>query len=336
MGDRRRRDRSAVRGLAIACTALLPAIAAAAESFPTHALKVIVPYPAGGVVDTLIRSVSREVSDRLGQPVVVENRPGGNNIVALQACARAPADGYTVCAASADGISFNPYLYPQLPYDPERDFTPVTQLVWVNGAIVANAKVLYDSVTGMVAYARQHPKVVNFASFGAGSTPHLFLEWFRRQGDVDITHVPYKGAAQIVPALLSGEVDATFLATGFSLPLIRGGKLKALAVTGPTRSPHMPDVSTLAEQGLDPRIRNWFGVFCPAGTAAVVVERLNGAFAGSVKSPHFRAQFLDAQDYDPVGSAPGEFERFLKTDRDNAKAIIERTGIRLSEPGSNP
>src|SRR5689334_12942804 len=226
------------------------ATGAYAQSYPAKPVHLIVPYPAGGVVDGLMRGIAQPVSETLGQPVIVDNRPGANTIIALEACAKAAPDGYTICSSSSDGMSFNPWLYPKLPYDADRDFAPITQLVWVNGVIVAGAKVPYDTVAGMVAFARANPGKVNFASFGIGSTPHFFLEWFRKQGGADIVHVPYKGSAQIIPALLSGESDATFIAMGIVLPLVASGRLKALAVTGPKRSSYLPEASTLAEQGI--------------------------------------------------------------------------------------
>jgi tripartite-type tricarboxylate transporter receptor subunit TctC len=227
-------------------------------------------------------------------------------------------------------MSFNPYLYPKLPYDAERDFAPITQLVWVNGVIVAGAKVPYDTVKDMIAFAKRKPGAVNFASFGMGSTPHFFVEWFRKAGEADIVHVPYKGSAQIIPALLSGEADATFIAMGIVLPQIRSGKMKALAVTGPARSPYLPEVSTLAEQGIDPRIQNWFGVFAPVATPHAIVAKLNAEFVKALRAPRFE-EFLKAQAFDAVGNSPEAFAKFLEADRANAKQVIARTGIRLED-----
>lgn len=312
---------------ALLLAAALPC-AVLAQGYPAKPVHIIVPYPAGGVVDGLARSLGRPFSESLGQPVVVDNRPGANTIIALEACAKAAADGYTLCTSSSDGMSFNPHLYAKLPYDADRDFAPVTQLVWVNGVIVAGAKVPYDSVKEMIAFAKRKPGTVNFASFGLGSTPHFFVEWFRKAGDADIVHVPYKGSAQIIPALLSGEADATFIAMGIVLPQIRSGKMKALAVTGPARSPYLPEVSTLAEQGIDPKLQNWFGVFAPAATPRSVVARLNDDLVKALREPRF-GEFLKAQAFDAVGSSPEAFAAFLKADRDNAKQVIARTGIRL-------
>jgi tripartite-type tricarboxylate transporter receptor subunit TctC len=318
-----------LRFIGIALLAALPcAVFAQSAPYPGKPIHIIVPYPAGGVVDGLVRSLGQPVSESTGQPVIVDNRPGANTIIALEACAKAAPDGYTLCTSSSDGMSFNPHLYPRLPYDADRDFAPITQLVWVNGVIVAGAKVPYGTVKEMIAAAKQKPGTINFASFGMGSTPHFFVEWFRKVGEADIVHVPYKGSAQIIPALLSGEADATFIAMGIVLPQIRAGKMKALAVTGPQRSPYLPEVSTLAEQGIDPRLQNWFGVFAPALVPKPIVARLNAEFVKALHQPRFE-EFLKAQAFDPVGNSPEAFAEFLKTDRANAMQVIARTGIRL-------
>ncbi len=193
-------------GIAILLAALPCACALAqnAASYPGKPIHVIVPYPAGGVVDGLMRSIGQPVGESVGQTVIVDNRPGANTIIALEACAKAAPDGYTLCASSSDGMSFNPHLYPKLPYDADRDFAPVTQLVWVNGVIVAGARVPYDTVRDMIDHAKRKPGAINFASFGMGSTPHFFVEWFNKVGEVDIVHVPYKGSAQILPSPARG------------------------------------------------------------------------------------------------------------------------------------
>jgi tripartite-type tricarboxylate transporter receptor subunit TctC len=310
------------------CTLCVPL--ACAQSYPTKPIRTIVPYPAGGVVDALMRSVVQQVADAIGQPVVIDNRPGANTIIALEACAKAAPDGYTLCSSSADGMSFNPGLYASLPYDPDKDFAPITQLVWINGAILATPALPANTVKDAIDYASGRPGVLNWGSFGVGSTPHIYLEWFKKQAGVDIVHIPYKGSAQIIPALMSGEVQMSFIGLGGPvLPQVRAGKLKVLAVTSPKRSPLLPDVSTLAEQGIDPAITSWIGVFAPARTPKSIVDRLNSEFVKAVRNPRFQEQFLKAQAYDAVGNSPEEFAEFLKADRTNAKQVVKAAGIRL-------
>jgi tripartite-type tricarboxylate transporter receptor subunit TctC len=251
-------------------------------------------------------------------------------MIGLAACAKAAADGYTLCASSGDGMSFNPSLYGRLPYNADTDFAPVSQLVWVPGIIVASPNAPFDTVSGMVEHARARPGTLNFASFGVGSTPHLFLEWFRRKGGVDIVHVPYKGAAETLPAVMAGESHATFVAMGIALPLIKAGRMKAIAVTSPTRLPQLANVPTLAEQNLDPKIRNWFGVFAPAGTPAPILQRLGTVFAKAVHDPAIQSSFLAPQGYQSVGSSPAEFAAFLAADRAEARSIVTLTGLQAT------
>ena len=320
---------SALRPVLLALLLLCVPIAWA-QSFPTKPIRVIVPYPAGGVVDALMRSVTHVVAESIGQPILIFNQPGANTFIALEACAKAVPDGYTLCSSSADGMSFNPALYARLPYDPEKDFTPITQLVWVNGAILANPDLPVATVKEAIAYAKRRPGILNWGSFGVGSTPHIYLEWLKKQAGIDIAHIPYKGSAQIIPALMSGEVQMSFIGLGGPvLPLVRAGKLKVLAVTSPKRSPLLPEVSTLAEQGIDPSITSWIGLFAPGHTAKAIVDRLNSEFAKALQSPRFQEQFLKPQAYDGVGNSQEAFADFLKTDRANAKQVVKTTGIQL-------
>ncbi len=319
---------------ALACAiALAPCMqSASAQTYPAKPIRIIVPYPPGGVIDALIRGVGQQVSEGLAQAVVTDNRPGANTIIALEACAKAPPDGYTLCSSSADGMSFNPGLYASLPYDPDKDFAPITQLVWVNGAILASPGLPANTVKDALAYAKGKPGALNWGSFGIGSTPHIYLDWFKKKAGVDIVHIPYKGSAQIIPALITGEIQMSFIGLGGPvLPQVRAGKLKVLAVTSPKRSALLPDVSTLAEQGVDPHITSWIGVFAPARTPKPVVERLNAEFVKAVHNARFQEQFLKAQAYDAVGNTPEEFAEFLKTDRANAKQVVQTTGIRLEQ-----
>jgi tripartite-type tricarboxylate transporter receptor subunit TctC len=323
-----------MRTLIAAVAALCWVATASAQTYPSKPVRVIVPYPAGGVVDGLMRSVGQQFTEAVGQPLIIDNKPGANTIIALEACAKSPPDGYTLCTSSADGMSFNPHLYKTLPYDPDRDFEPITQMVWVNGAIVAGAKVPYNTVAEMVAAAKAKPGTINFASFGLGSTPQFYLEWFNKQAGTQMVHVVYKGMAQILPALLSGEADVTFTAMGIVLPQIAAGEMKALAVTNPERSPYLPNVSTLAEQGLDPKLRNWFGLFAPAHTPQPILDRLSQEFVKALHSPRFR-DFVKVQAFDTVANTPAEFAAFLRRDRATAKQVVAVTGIRLDDEGKS-
>lgn len=305
------------------------AAATQAQTYPASPLRLIVQYPAGGALDVLARNVMQRASTLLGQPIVVDNRPGASGLIAFDACAKAPPDGYTMCLGTGEGMSFNPSLFAKLPYNAERDFTPVIDLVRISGVIVASASAPFDSMPAMIANARSKPGSINWASFGAASNPHIYLEWIKQQAKVDITHIPYKGSAQTIPALLTNEAQMSYVALGFVLPQIRAGKLKALAVTTAKRVPQLPDVPTLAELGLDPGFGNWVGIFVPAATPRAVVERLNKTFASVVKDAEFSEKFLAMQAFEPVGDSADAFAAFVQADRAVAKRVVQATGIKM-------
>ena len=320
-----------VVGLVLLAVAALVAPGASAQSYPSKPLKVIVQYPAGGALDGLARNILQRGTAAFGQPVVVENRPGASGLIAFEACAKAPPDGYTICLGTGEAMSFNPSLFPKLPYDAERDFIPVVNLVRISGVIVASAQAPFDTVPAMIAYARGKPGSINWASFGSASNPHIYLEWLKRQAKVDIAHIPYKGSAQTIPALLSGEAHVTYVALGFVLQQIRAGKLKALAVTTAKRVPQLPDVPTLAELGIDPGFDNWVGFFAPAGTPRPAIDRLNAAFSAVVKDAAFVEKVLALQAFEPVGDTPEAFAAFIQADRTIARRVVQTTGIKIDE-----
>jgi tripartite-type tricarboxylate transporter receptor subunit TctC len=300
-----------------------------AQNFPNRPIRLMVQYPAGGAIDVLARNVAQRAQSELGQPIVVDNKPGASGFIAFDACAKAAADGYTVCLGTGEGMSLNPFMFAKMPYDPARDFVAVADLVRISGVIIASAKAPYDSMAELISYAKSNPKAINWASFGVGSNPHIYLSWIDHQAKIEITHVPYKGSTQTIPALLSGESDVTYVALGFVLPLIKSGKLKALAVTTPKRLPQLPNVPTLNELGLDPGTQAWVGIFAPTKTPSSVVEQLNLAFSKAVHDPVLNETFLSIQAFEPVVSTQEAFATFTKQDRQLAQKVIQATNIKL-------
>jgi tripartite-type tricarboxylate transporter receptor subunit TctC len=266
------------------------------------------------------------MSQSIGQPVIIENRPGGSTFIGMQACAKAPPDGYTVCITTPDSLSYNPYLFTRVPYDPENDFAPVTNLVFTNNIIVAHASAPFDSFKEMIAYAKANPGKVTWGSWGIGSIPHVYLEAVNRQFGVDILQVPYKGAGQAYPAILAGEVHVTYGGLGFSVPHIKSGKLKPLATT-PDPSPLVPGVPTMKELGAEPGLPSYFGVFAPARTPEPVLEKLAAEFGKALRAPKLQ-EFLAAQTLQPVGNSPAEFAAFVKADRANAARVFKSMGLK--------
>ncbi len=313
------------------CAALLAlalvSASAFAQSFPTKPIRIIVPYAPGGVLDALLRPIAAQLGQSFGQPVLIENRPGGNTGVGTGVCAKGAPDGYTVCA-SGNGVTMNPLLYRSLPYDPEHDLAPVTNMVFVDGVIVANSAMPFNNIRELVSYAKANPGKLNFGSFGEGSTAHLYLAWIQKRADIDMVHVVYKGAAPVIQATLVNEVQLMFMNTGAVLQHIKAGKMKAIAMPAPTRSKFLPEVPTLAEQGYDFRPTSWFGLFTAGGTPHPIVSRLQSEVHKILFNEKFRDQILTPQFYEAVGNTPEEFAEFLKSERALAVQLVKTTGLK--------
>ena len=270
--------------------AVLFAQQAVAQTYPSGLIRIIVPYAAGGVTDSLARVVGAQVADAVGQPVIIENRPGASSMLGMQACANAKPDGYTVCIAVADSLSYNPQLFASLPYDPEKSFAPVMRLALTNNLLVANAKAPFNNYKDMVAYAKAAPGKLNWGTWGPATLPDLYLRWVSSQAGVNIQAIPYKGgAAQANPAVYSGEVDITYMGFGTAAPQIAAGAIKPLVAVGAKRSEFMPDLPCLGEEGGDPGLQGYFGLFAPAETPSSIVQRLNAEFAKALDTPQVQA-----------------------------------------------
>ncbi len=310
---------SLLAGLVITCSAT-------AQSFPDKALHIIVPFPTGGLVDSTARAVGQQMSETIGQPVIVENRPGASTFIGMQACAKAPPDGYTMCITTPDSLSYNQFLFNRLPYDPENDFAPITNLVVTNNLIVAHSSAPFNTFKEMIAYARANPGKVDFGTWGVGSIPHVYLEAIKSAFNVDITAVPYKGAGQAFPAIIAGEVQVSYGGLGFSIPHIKSGKLKALATT-PDPSSLLPDTPTMKQEGVEPGLPSYFGIYAPAHTPMAVQERLATEFAKALKQPKIQ-EFLKAQTLLGIGNSPNEFAAYVKADRANAQRAFQAMGLK--------
>ncbi len=298
-------------------------IPARAQTYPTKPVRIVVPYPAGGGIDVLSRLIGARLAQRFNQPVLIENKPGAGTIVAAESVARAAADGHTLMVTTDATISINPHLYTKLPYDAVKDFAPITQLVFLNQLLVANATLPASNLKELIAHAKAQPGKLNYASYGIGSQPHLAMEIFKSQSGADIVHVPYKGIPQAVPAAIAGEVQLTFSGAASAQAHIKAGRLKALAIGGAARLPLMPEVPTFAEQGFaDVPANAWFGLFAPAGTPREVIATLHAEVTRILKEPEFLQKEIAAKGYELVASTPEEFAVFLAADtRRNAQAV---------------
>ena len=320
--------RSSFASLALSLKLVLAAMLAGAapalaQTYPSKPVRVVVPYPAGGGIDILSRLVGQRLAQKFGQSVVIENKPGAGTLVAAETVARAAPDGHTLMVTTDATISINPYLYAKLPYDPVKDFVPVTQLVFLNQLLVANATLPVSNLKELIAHAKANPGKLNYASYGVGSQPHLAMEIFKSQSGADIVHVPYKGIPQAVPAAIAGEVQLTFSGAASTQAHLKAGRLKALAIGGSARLALLPEVPTFAEQGFaDVPANAWFGLFAPAGTPREVIALLHAEVTRILKEPAFLQGEVIAKGYELVASTAEEFAAFLVGDaKRNAQAV---------------
>src|SRR5882672_6820260 len=284
---------------------------AAAASAQTKPVRSVVAYPPGGGIDVLGRQLAERLTAAWSQPVVVENRPGANTIVAADAVAKAAPDGYTVLMTTDATFSINPHLYARLPFDTQRDFTPVTMLVLLQQLLVAHPSLPANSLEELIKLAKAKPGTINYASYGSGSQPHLSGEMLKNKAGIDLVHIPYKGISLAVPAVMAGEVQLTFAGIATSSAPLKSGRIKALAIGGAKRSPLFPDVPTFAELGF-PEVEThaWFGLFVPAGAPREAVARIYQDAKRILDEPEFRQKQLIDKGYDVVGSSPEAFETF--------------------------
>jgi tripartite-type tricarboxylate transporter receptor subunit TctC len=304
-------------------------LAALAQAWPSKPVKIILTSGPGTPPDVLIRGVGAALQERTGQPFIIENRPGANTIIGMQACAAAAADGYTFCFTTNDSVSVNPHLFSKLPYDPDKSFTPVAILAWPNSVVVVGSQVGAKTFADVVALSKAKPGTLNWGSFGTGSSSHLYLEWIRSRTGWDVTHVPYN-AGGAVPAALAGQVQLTYLSIGALKPHIDSGKFVPIAVAGLQRSPFLPDVPTFSEVGLgDFFVRTWFGLFAPAGTPASIVSEMNRLSVAVVNDPAYRAKTMDVLTLSPGHESPAEMQAYLKKDREAGGELVRIAKVKL-------
>jgi tripartite-type tricarboxylate transporter receptor subunit TctC len=311
--------------LLLACVALT----AQAQAWPAKAVRLVVAYPPGGGIDVMGRQIAEKLTGMWGQPVVVENKPGANTILATEAVAKSPADGYTVLLTTDATFSINPHLYAKLPFDTQRDFIPVTMLVLLQQLLVANPSLPANTLQELIALAKAKPGTINYASYGSGSQPHLSGEMLKYKAGIDLVHVPYKGISLAVPAVMAGEVQLTFAGIATSMPQLKSGRIKALAIGGPKRSPLLPQVPTFAELGY-PEVEThaWFGLFLPAGSPGEVVNRIYQDTRKIIEEPEFRQKQLIDKGYDVVGSSPDEFAAYIKKDSESRARAVRISGAK--------
>src|SRR5262245_38682811 len=313
-----------MRALGALIAAAAFSAAAVAQTYPAKPVRMVVPFAAGGAVDTVARALGQKLGDSWKQPVLVDHRPGAGDTVA-----KAPADGYTLLITT-QGFAISPGLYKKLPFDAVRDFAPVTQLTSSYLVLVCSPQLPSQSIRELIALARSKPGTINYGSTGTGAPPHLLGELLKSSAGIDLLHVPYKGDAPLTQALLAGEVQVAFMPLAGVLPHIKSGRLRALGVSGRMRATTMPEVPTFVEAGLPFEFTGWLGIFAPAAASRELATGLQRDFARAIVAPDLLERW-PAWGYEPVGNSPDEFAAKIASDMAMYAKVIRDARIPLQD-----
>ena len=318
--------------LCSAAALYLAASATAAQAqanYPSKPVRVIVPYPAGGTTDIIARIAANQLTERLKQPFIVENRAGASGAIGSQAVAQSAPDGYTLLVGTASSHGINSALQKSLPYDAVKDFAPVTVVANTPNIIIANPNVPVQNLGELIKLAKAEPGKINFGSTSPGGSPHMSAELVKMMASIDMTHVPYKGAAPMLTDLIGGQVQIGFDNLPSSIGFVKSGKVRALAVTTAKRWPGAPDIPTVAESGVPGyEVSGWFGLLAPAGTPKDILHKLQAAIADAVRSPAVSKQLQDLG-AEPVANTPEVFAQEIKDDVEKWITVVKNTGVKL-------
>ncbi len=318
-----------LRFLAVLALSLAILPAAQAQPFPTKPIKIVVPFPPGGAVDSLARMVGTKLTESLGHPTVIDNRPGAGGTIGSEVVAKSPGDGYTLLMGSTSSLSVAPNLQ-KVPYDPVRDFSPITLVAFVPHVLVINAQTPANNLAEFIAYAKSRPGQLNFASVGNGTPHHIAGEMFKQMAGVNLIHVPYKGTAPALTDLVAGHVTMMSVELASALPFIKAGKLKALGVATPQRVPLAPELPTISEAGVPGfEVTSWYGVVGPAGIPPEVSRLLAATISKAVAAPDMREKLAGMGAF-PVGGTPEDFGVFMKKEYAKWAKAIKDSGATVN------
>jgi len=312
-------------GLLVAVTMLLAVPEVCAQTYPSRLIKIVVPFSPGGTSDLLAREVARNISDDWGQPVVIENRPGAGGAIGTAEVAHSPADGYTLLMGSSAALAISPYIMKDTRYDPSKDFKPISLVAKIQNMLVVNPDIPVKTVPELLAYAKSHRLI--FASYGIGSSPHMSAEMFEKMGGIEMTNVPFRGAPEGMAEILSGRVNLVFDNLPSALPMVKSGKLTAIAVSGNHRSALAPDVPTVAESGLPGfDVTTWYGLVASAAVPDDIVDKLSAEVATILARPEVRDRLI-AAGTEPQSMTPHEFASFIADEQTKWRKLIADIGL---------
>lgn len=302
----------------------------ATENYPDHPIRLVVPLGPGGVSDIVGRLIAEHAGKRLGQPIVVDNRPGAGGVIGSSVVAQATADGYTLLLGTIGTLAISPSMTVKMPYDADTAFTPISLLAGSNFAIIANPALPVRNLQELIAYAKQRPGQLNYGSAGNGSTLHLGMELLKSRTGIDIVHVPYKSSGQVTAAVLAGEIQIGMPDLPSTLPFVQADKVRLLALTGPKGEAALPGVLTVAQSGVkDFEIVAWLGLMAPANTPQAIIDKLNQATVAALNSDEMQQSLTKLKAW-PMPSTPQEFTRHLQGERAKWDAVVKSSGIRMS------
>src|SRR5262245_26438647 len=320
------REETAMHRLIAACVVACALSPAHAQDYPNRPIRVIVTTSPGGISDVFLRALGDSLHQRLGQPLVVENRPGGNMIIGARACAEAPPDGYTLCVMPGEPLTYNQFQFKNLPYDPDKSFAPITNFFFLTQTLGVSAKLNVKSLAELAAYSKAHAGTLSYSA--PSSSLVVFMEKWKQETGADLVRVPFKGGGDTINGILSGVTPVGFLGLGNMIAHVRAGTITAILSDSDQRSPLVPDVATLGEIGFArDHTRAFFGLLAPSGTPQPIIEKLHGEIVRVASEDGFRTRHMVERALEPVLNTPEEFRQFLVDDRVRAEKIVKAAGL---------
>jgi len=319
-----------LRTTTLLLAALGTALAHGDPAYPVKPIRVVLPYSAGGAIDLFARAFADAAGKTLGQNLIVDNKPGGNTFIGMGDCARSKPDGYTLCIINSDALAVGPHAFTKMPYAPTKDLVGVASVVAPFTGVFARADAPFNDFKGMLAYAKANPGKLNYGSWGSGSIAQLHLELFNQRLKADMQGIPYKGSADVLTAMLAGDVQVGYFTLGQMLPYVKEGKIRPMSISGARRAPQLPNIPTMVELGADLGIRSEFGIYAPKATPPQLVEKLNSAFVTALHDPKIQVLLSD-QGWEPLGTSVDAINKAMNVQFESARAAYRDFNLKPVE-----